>query len=158
MFREVRRKKNELAIETAKRLLINERRAVLAVNGDNGYPYAVPINFLYCPEEEKIYFHGSRVGHKIDSLKADDRVCLTVYGNVTPSEDDWAPYVQSIVVFGRCRLMTDQTKAIESLRKLAAKYYPDEKTAEEEVAAAGKAVQMLELTIEHCTGKQIQER
>ncbi len=42
MFRPVRRKKNEMGLEDARKLLHEERRGVLAVNGDDGYPYAVP--------------------------------------------------------------------------------------------------------------------
>ena len=38
------------------------------------------------------------------------------------------------------------------------KYYPDERLAEEEIAASGKAVQMYEITIEHLSGKEVQER
>ena len=44
MFREMRRKKKEISIDMAKQLLQSSRRGVLAVNGDDGYPYAIPIN------------------------------------------------------------------------------------------------------------------
>ena len=47
MFREMRRKKNEISIDMAKQLLAYSRRGVLAMNGDDGYPYAIPANFLY---------------------------------------------------------------------------------------------------------------
>lgn len=158
MFRPIRRTKNEISTDAAKQLLKKERRAVLAVNGDDGYPYAVPMNFLYCEEDGKIYFHGSRTGHKIDSLKKNDKVCLTVYGNETFEKDSWAPCVQSVIVFGRCCLMEDRERAAGILRKLAEKYYPDQETVEEEMNRSGAGVQMLELTVEHLSGKQIRER
>ena len=47
MFRPIRRKKKEISTEAAKQLLHAERRGVLAVCGDDGYPYAIPINFYY---------------------------------------------------------------------------------------------------------------
>lgn len=95
MFRTIRKKKNEISIDTAKTLLQSSRRGVLAVNGDNGYPYAIPINYVYDDDAQKIYFHGARAGHKVDALRACDKVCFTVYGNETIKEEDWAPFVQS---------------------------------------------------------------
>ena len=65
MFRELRRKKNAIDIPTVKALLQSSRRGVLAVNGDDGYPYAVPINYFYDEPTQKIYFHGARAGHKV---------------------------------------------------------------------------------------------
>lgn len=158
MFREIRRKKKEIDITTAKELLKSCRRGVIAVNGDNGYPYAVPINYLYDSENEKIYFHGARAGHKFDSIKACDKVCFTVYGNEMIKDEDWAPYLQSTVVFGRCRLIPSGNDAIELLKKLAEKYYPNEQLIDEETAKVGKAVQMFEIEIEHISGKEIQEK
>lgn len=158
MFRPVRRKKREISVELAKQLLLSSRRGVLAVNGDNGYPYAIPINYIYDAEEEKIYFHGARAGHKIDSIKACDKVCFTVYGNESIKEEEWAPFVQSTVVFGRCHLIEDQDYAIKLVKKMAMKYYPDEQTADEEIEVSGKAVQMFEIEIEHISGKEIQEK
>ena len=81
MFRPIRRKKNEMSIEAAKALLASERRGVLAMNGDDGYPYAIPIDYYYCESENKIYFHGAREGYKAEILKKDGKVCFTVFGN-----------------------------------------------------------------------------
>ena len=60
MFRKIRRSKKEISAEAAEALLQKSRRGVLAVNGDDGYPYAVPINYLYDGDAKKIYFHGAR--------------------------------------------------------------------------------------------------
>ena len=95
MFRPMRRKAKEISTEAAKRLLCNERRGVFAVNGDDGYPYAIPVNFYYDETNNKIYFHGAAAGHKVDALQVDDKVCFTVYGNETIKEEGtWAPYLQ----------------------------------------------------------------
>lgn len=159
MFRPMRRAKKAIPDEAAKRLLQTERRGVLAVNGDLGYPYAVPVNFLYDEAAGKLYFHGARAGHKADALRRDARVCFTVCGaeHVEP-EAPWAPYLQSAVVFGRCRLMEDGPEAEATLRRIAAKYYPDAETIETELAHTGRAVQVFEITVEHLSGKQIQEK
>lgn len=158
MFRPVRRKNREISIEAAKDLLRTSRRGVLAVNGDNGYPYALPLNYLYDEDSNTIIFHGARAGHKLDSIKACDKVCFTAYGNETIKEEAWAPYMQSVIVFGRCKLVDDQERAMEILRNLARKYYPSEDIIDEEIAKAGKAVQMFQIDIEHISGKEIQEK
>lgn len=72
MFRSVRKKKNEISADAAKALLLACRRGVLAVNGDEGYPYAVPVNYRYLEDEQKIIFHGARAGHKVDALRKCD--------------------------------------------------------------------------------------
>ena len=86
MFRPVRRKSREISLDAARNLLKASRRGVLAVNGDNGYPYALPLNYIYDEDSNTIIFHGARVGHKLDSIKACDKVCFTVYGNETINE------------------------------------------------------------------------
>ena len=158
MFRPARRKNREISTELAKELLAKSKRGVIAVNGDEGYPYAVPINYFYDEDNDKIYFHGARVGHKIESIKKNDKVCFTVYGNDRLEDGDWAPYVQSTVVFGRCHLIENQKEAIELVRNLAKKYYPNENLIDEEVDKYGEAVQMFEIEIEHLTGKMIHEK
>lgn len=158
MFRPVRRKSREISLDAARNLLKASRRGVLAVNGDNGYPYALPLNYMYDEKSNIIIFHGARVGHKLDSIKACDKVCFTVYGNETIKEEAWAPYVQSTIVYGRCHLVDDQERAMEILRDLARKYYPSEDIIDEEIAKAGKAVQMFQIEIEHMTGKEIKEK
>ena len=159
MFRPVRKKANEISVEEAKKLLRESRRGVLAVNGDDGYPYAVPINYLYDEETQVIIFHGSKVGHKVDALKRSDKVCFTVYGNETVETDEaWAPFLESAVVFGRCRLVADRGESDALCRKFAMKYYPTEKMVDDEVATSGKAVRMFRLQIEHISGKKVQER
>lgn len=159
MFRPVRKKANEIGVGEAKKLLRESRRGVLAVNGDDGYPYAVPINYLYDEETQVIIFHGSKVGHKVDALKRSDKVCFTVYGNETVETDEaWAPFLESAVVFGRCHLVADRGESDALCRKFAMKYYPTEKMVDDEVATSGKAVRMFRLQIEHISGKKVQER
>lgn len=158
MFRAIRKKKNEIDTNAAKALLLSSRRGVLAVNGDDGYPYAIPINYVYDADAGKIYFHGAKAGHKVDALHACDKVCFTVYGNETVKEEAWAPFMQSVVVFGRCRLVESGGRSIVLLKKLAMKYYPDEQLADTEIARAGKAAQMFEIEIEHLSGKEVQEK
>lgn len=158
MFRPIRRSKRAIGDEAAKALLNESKRGVLAVNGDDGYPYAIPINYLYDETAGRIYFHGAKDGHKVDSLKKCNKVCFTVFGNETIKDLEWAPYWQSTVVFGRCRLLETNEKTIEILRRIARRYYPDEATIDEAISSDIRAVQMYEITIEHMSGKQIREK
>ena len=159
MFKPIRKKINEIDRNATEALLTSNRRGILAMNGVNGYPYAIPINYFYDNETQKIYFHGAKAGHKVDALKASDKVCFTVYGDEHIDESEpWAPYVQSAVVFGRCRLLEPGPESIDRLKEFAMKYYPSEQLVDKEIAHAGKAVQMFEITIEHMSGKQVQEK
>lgn len=158
MFRTIRRKKNELDAEEAKALLESVRIGILSVNGDDGYPYAVPVNFLYSKEENRIWFHGAAAGHKAESIEKNDKVCFTVFGNETIKEETWAPYVKSAVIFGRCRRIGDPERALAVLRRFAGKYYPDSELIEKEIAASAKAVRMFEIEIEHLSAKEVQEK
>ena len=158
MFRTIRKKKNEISLEAVKTLLKSARRGVLAMNGDDGYPYAIPINFYYDEPEQKIFFHGTNIGHKGEAIKACDKICLTVYGKEIIKNETWAPYVQSAVVFGRCHLVEDPEETLALVKKFALKYYPDEKSVDDEIAISGKAVRMFVIDIEYVTGKEVQER
>ena len=158
MFRPIRKKKNEISLDAAKELLRCSRRGILAVNGDHGYPYAIPINYLYDKDAQKIIFHGAKAGHKVDSLKACDKVCFTLFGNESIQEESWAPFLQSVVVFGRCHLVENREDSMKLIKKFAMKYYPDEKMVDDEVALSGSSTQMFEIEIEHLSGKRVQER
>lgn len=98
------------------------------------------------------------MGHKVDSLKKSDKICFTVYGNEHIKEESWAPYLQSAVVFGRCHLIEDNDRAMKVLKDFAMKYYPNDTMVVEELAISGRATQMFEISIEHISGKQVQER
>ena len=101
MFRPMRRSKQALSAQETKALLSAEKRGILAVNGDEGYPFAIPVNYYYDDAQGKIFIHGGKAGHKVDALKRDDKVCFTVYGNEAFEEGDWTPYLHSVIVFGR---------------------------------------------------------
>ena len=158
MFRPIRKKKNELSTEDTKQILREARRGVLAVNGEDGYPYAIPINFIYDETAGRIYFHSSRTGYKLDAIKVCDKVCFTAYGTEIVREEAWAPYMRSAVVFGRCRLLESTPETMALLKRFAMKYYPDEALVDQAILEGGRAVRMCEIEIEHLSGKEVQER
>ena len=158
MFRPIRKKKNELSTEDTKQILREARRGVLAVNGEDGYPYAIPINFIYDKTAGRIYFHSSRTGYKLDAIKVCDKVCFTAYGTEIVREEAWAPYMRSAVVFGRCRLLESTPETMALLKRFAMKYYPEEQLADEEIRQDGAAAQLFEIEIHHLSGKEVQEK
>ncbi|WP_277302422.1 pyridoxamine 5'-phosphate oxidase family protein [Veillonella caviae] len=158
MFRPVRRKANEMGSSATEALLKVSRRGVLAMQGENGYPYAIPINYFYDESTREIYFHGSRFGYKIEALGKSAKVCLTVVGEEVIKDEDWAPYVQSAVVFGTCCLMEHNDEAMARLKQFAMKYYPDEHLVDDQIARSGRPTQMFIISIDHMSGKEVQEK
>ncbi|MBO5494928.1 MAG: pyridoxamine 5'-phosphate oxidase family protein [Eubacterium sp.] len=157
MFREMRRFKQQISADECETVLKNETRGVLSLLGDDGYPYGIPMNHYYCEEDGKLYFHGAKEGHKIDSLKRCDKVCYTVYDKGYRREGEWSLNVKSVVVFGRISLVENEEKAIDICTKLCRKFTDDEDYLRRELENALPRVQCLELTPEHITGKLVNE-
>ena len=157
MFREMMRKKQQLSEEACLDILRQEPRGVLSVLGDDGYPYGMPINFLYCEEDGKIYFHGGMTGHKIDALRRCDKASFCVYDQGYRREGEWALNIRSVIVFGRVEFLEDHEKAIEVSRKLCYKFTQDEDYIENEIRHAGYRTLCFALTPEHMCGKLVNE-
>lgn len=157
MFRDILRKKQQLSREECIEILKNELRGVLAVQGDNGYPYAFPINHYYCPEDGKLYFHGCHKGHKIDAMKANDKVSFCVYDQGEARDEDWSLYIKSVVVFGRVKFVSEPEKIVEISRNLSHKFTSDDEYIEKEIKQFAAATLCFELDPEHITGKLVHE-
>ncbi len=158
MFREMRRAGQAVPEETCLGILEEEKRGVLAVLGDDEYPYAVPLDYYFDPDEGKIYFHCAKAGHKSDAMKAHDKVCFTVWGREYREEGDWAYYVTSVVVMGRARPVEDRETALSIAKRFGLKYYPDEASVDAEIERAFHRMQIIEITPEHMTGKLVHEK
>ena len=157
MFRKMRRFKQQITDEECIALLKEETRGVLSMLGDDGYPYGIPMNHWYCEDDGKIYFHGAKEGHKIDSLKKNSKVCYTVFDKGFRREGEWALNVKSVVIFGRISLVSDEEKAKEICAALCRKFTDDEDYLKQELEHALPRVQCLELVFEHMTGKLVNE-
>lgn len=157
MFREMRRFKQKVSTEECERILSEEKRAVFSVIGDDGYPYGVPINYLYDKSDNCIYFHCAKEGHKLDAIKHCDKVCLTVHDNGY-QKDDWSYYVTSVIVFGRASVMEDGDKKREKARQFGAKYFPTKEELDAEIAHSYNRVNIICIKIEHMTGKLVHEK
>ena len=158
MFREMRRIKQQVSEEECLRILKTERRGALAMIGEEGYPYAIPVNYYYDENDGKIWIHGAKEGHKIDVLKSCGKVCFTVWEQGKLKEDDPFYWVTSVVIRGTAELVEDQETAYRHLRQVGLKYYPSAEYTDEVMARSASRVQMIAVTIDHMTGKLVHEK
>ena len=114
--RPMRRKDRQLSPEEAWAILTENDYGTLAVTGDGGWPYAVPLN--YYPVNGNLYFHCALEGHLLDSIAKDDRVCLTVTGQHDLIPDQITTVYQSVVVFGTAALVEDKEERLALLGSL----------------------------------------
>ena len=157
MFRKMRRFKQQITDDECIEVLKNAPRGVLSMIGDDGYPYGIPLDHWYCEEDGKLYFHGAKEGHKIDSLMKNDKVSFVVMDEGFRKEGEWALNIKSVVVFGRMKFVTDPEKAKEIGINLCRKFTDDEEYIQREITQALPRAQCLELVPEHMTGKLVNE-
>ena len=157
MFRQMRRKNQILSQEESIAILQNGTTGTLAVLGDDDYPYAVPINYFY--EDNKIYFHGAKAGHKIDAIKKHNKVSFCVVAQDDIITEKFTTYFKSVIAFGTARIIEDDAEKRNAIEKLTVKFTPDqtEQKRSEAIEKEFPALGMVEMTIEHMTGKQALE-
>ncbi len=152
MFREMRRMKQGLPEEESIEVLKSCHTGVLAVAGDNGYPYTVPLSYVYV--DGRILFHGALVGHKIDAIQRDDRVSFCVVDRDEVVPEKFATVYRSVVVFGRAHILTGDVDRRKALEAINAKYSPGlEEQGNAEIERNWNRVTIIAVEIEHITGK-----
>lgn len=106
MFRKMRRANQQITENECLEILKNETNGVLAVAGDDNYPYAVPMSFVY--NNNKIYFHSAITGHKIDSIKNNLKVSFCVVSEDNIISEKFTTAYKSVIVFGKARFVEDE--------------------------------------------------
>ena len=158
MFREMRRKNCVISKETAEKILREGDYGVLALSGDDGYPYAVPIN--YAVDGDKIYFHSAKTGHKLDAIRNNDKVSFCVVDRHDVVAEEFTTYFTSAIAFGRIKIIEDNNDPdkLRGLELLADKYSStaSPQRREKELSRLN-AVVIPVMTIEHLTGKAARE-
>ncbi|MBQ8408083.1 MAG: pyridoxamine 5'-phosphate oxidase family protein [Clostridia bacterium] len=157
MFRELIRKNKQLSQEECIALLKNEKRGVLSVLGEDGYPYGMPMNHFYNEEDGKIYFHSGNVGHRLDALKKCNKVSFCVYDQGYRKEGEWALNVKSVIAFGRIEIVDDLDVIADITAKLSRKFTNDEDYIKDEIEKHAHRTLLLVLTVEHLCGKLVEE-
>ena len=156
-FRSMLRAKQAMNQKECIDLLVGEKRGVLSVLGDNGYPYGIPMDHWYCPEDGRLYFHGGKTGHKIDAIRRCDKASYCVIDEGHLEEGEWALDFKSVIVFGRIEIIEDQERVVEISRNLSYKFLSDEAHIQMEIDRSAWRTLCFALTPEHISGKRVKE-
>lgn len=153
-FRPMRRGKQALSMPECAEILARGTSGVLALAGDGGYPYAVPLSYVY--DGEKLYFHCARAGHKLDAIAREPKASFCVIDRDEVIPEEYTTYFRSVIAFGRVRVVEDEAQKRAAIDLLARKYAPDD-SAENRgraIAREWKPLCMLEMEIDHLSGKE----
>ena len=149
----MRRNRQQLSKEECERILGQCTSGVLALAGDGGYPYAVPLSYVYA--DGTIFFHSAMQGHKVDAIKRDSRCsfCVIEQDEIRPAE--FTTYFRSVIAFGRICILEDTDEKLQALRLLGRRFSPnDEPGLQREIDQSLDHVLLLRLDIDHLSGKQ----
>jgi len=152
-FREMRRKRQQLSEEESIGILQKSTSGTLALLGDNDYPYAVPISYVY--HEGKLYFHSALAGHKVDAIRSCDKAsfCVIEQDDVQPKK--YTTFFRSVIAFGRIHIIEDEQDKLEAARLLGNRYNPnDDESLKKELEGGFTRMLMIRFDIEHLTGKE----
>ena len=152
-FRPMRRNRQQLSSEECERILDRCTSGVLALTGDGGYPYAVPLSYVYA--HGTIIFHSAMQGHKVDAIKRDSRCsfCVIDQDEIKPAE--FTTHFRSVIAFGRIHILENTDEKVQALRLLGRRYSPgDEHGLQHEIDKSLDHVLLLRLDIEHLSGKE----
>ena len=153
MFRPMRRHVQALTDDEIKRILERNTSGVLALSGDEGYPYAVPMSYVYA--DGKIYFHCARQGHKIDAVRRDDKASFCIIDQDEILPEKYTTCFRSVIAFGKMRILEADDEKRAALEKLAEKYRPGHtEDRDRAIHAEFRGVCIMELSPEHITGKE----
>lgn len=128
---------------------------VLAVLGDEDYPYAVPLSFVY--DEGKIYFHCAKAGHKLDAMRKHDKVSFCVIDQDQIVGEEFTTYFRSVIAFGKVRELEHFGEEFKHAHRiLSVKYWPEapKEKVEEALKKEGMPMLVFAIDVEHMTGKE----
>ncbi|MBP2032793.1 nitroimidazol reductase NimA-like FMN-containing flavoprotein (pyridoxamine 5'-phosphate oxidase superfamily) [Clostridium algifaecis] len=151
MFRKMRRRDRELKNDEVIEILKNNDYGILSTISQNGYPYGVPISYVYI--NNSIYFHGATEGHKLDNILNNSKVSFCVVGQTCILPDKFSTKYESVIIFGMAVEVFDDEKSL-TLLEILNKYSPDYiEKGKEYIKNASKATKVIKINIEHISGK-----
>ena len=149
----MRRSRQALGESACKEILARCTSGVLALQGSDDYPYAVPLSYLF--RDDMLYFHCAQQGHKLEALRHNSKVsfCVIAQDEIVPEK--FTTCYRSVIVFGEIAELTDQTKKRDALIALAEKYTPNDPLGcQREAEGALDRVCVLAMHISQMTGKE----
>ena len=159
MFREMRRIRQQISLEECAEILRRATSGVLGLHGDDGYPYTVPVSFVYQEGGTGlgiIGFHCAKTGHKIDAIRRDNKVSFTVIDRDEVMPRERTTKFSRVIAFGRARILEDEAEMRRAANAIGAKYskgFEDLYMQETEDTIRKGRLCCVEITIEHMTGK-----
>lgn len=152
MFREMRRINQLLSAEDTVAVMNRCTNGVLACYGDDDYPYAVPVSYVYF--NDKIYFHSAKSGHKIDAIMINPKVSFTVIDEDTIVSAEYTSYFRSVIAFGKARIV-EGDEWFKGFEALVEKYSGDQpkETNQKEISGCTRS-HIIAIDVEHITGKE----
>ncbi|WP_160690642.1 pyridoxamine 5'-phosphate oxidase family protein [Clostridium sp. C2-6-12] len=151
MFKEMRRKDRELEKEEFMELLIRGEYGILSTIGENGYPYGVPVNYVYM--DNAIYFHSAVEGQKLYNIKNDDKVSFCVVGETCVLPEQFSTKYESVIIFGKANEIFEEEKNA-SLLEIINKYSKEHlEKGKQYIKNSNENVKVIKINIEHVTGK-----
>jgi nitroimidazol reductase NimA-like FMN-containing flavoprotein (pyridoxamine 5'-phosphate oxidase superfamily) len=155
MRREMRRKERQLTPEETEAILRKCQYGVLSTVCEDGYPYGLPISYVY--EDGKIYFHHTKESSMMkENITGEVRACFTVVGDTELLPAKFATRYESVIAFGKIRESEDKTGILMRLVKRFSADYLEQ--GEKAVKTAAERVSVYEFDIEQVTGKARKER
>lgn len=152
MFRPLRRTKQQISEAEVQRVMNENSTGTLAVIGDEGYPYQVPLNFVYL--NGTIYMHGAKEGHKIDAVRNSDKATFCVIDADEILSEAYTDLYRSVIAFGRPRIVESEEEANEAMMAFCLKFNPSVEGAKETLAGSMPSTAVIAMDVEHITGKQ----
>lgn len=153
MFRKMRRQEKEIENKEIEEILNKGEYGIFATIGENGYPYSVPLNYVYF--EDCIYFHSAKSGHKIDNIKNNDKVSFCVVGDTEVLPSEFNTKYESVIVFGSA-IGIDGKEKEKALLKIIEKYSLEFlEEGKLYISKAKDATSVVKISIDHMTGKAI---
>lgn len=147
----MRRFKQQLSAEETESILRNGKYCVMAVSGDDDYPYALPINYIY--DGTSIFIHSAAQGHKTDALKRNPKCSLCIVDKDDVIPEEFTSYFRSVIAFGTAHFVESTDEKIAALRLLTEKYSPGI-DPDAEIARFIKTVCIIRIDIDSVTGKE----
>ena len=120
-----------------------------------GYPYALPINFYFDEENNKIYFHSGKVGHKLDAIEKNNKVSFCVYDKGYHKDGHWSLNIKSVIIFGHIYTVNEWKDDL--IVAFSKRFTDDTEYIYSEIEKFKSNTVLLCLNIEHITGKLVNE-
>lgn len=154
MFREMRRKKQQLSEAECAEILNRNTSGVLAVSGDDYYPYAVPLSYVF--DGNAVYFHCAKSGHKLDAITRNEKASFCVIDRDEIVPEKYTTHYRSVILFGRAKIITDRDEMLAAIEKLAIKYNPTDGKENRDAAVMKdlSALCIVKIDIDFMTGKE----